>query len=116
MPQRSQVSGMNCIQPTAPAELGPMLRPKFDSTLLIAASTCHGMPYADPARCQTPSSCVYESCEAATGGVESEGGKTTEPGAFGAAKLGRPSGVVTVGTTAKVSARADPARIESVSA
>jgi len=29
---------------SAPAELGPMLRPKFDSTLLIAASTCHGTP------------------------------------------------------------------------
>ena len=35
---------MNCIQPIAPAELGPMFRPKFDSTLLIAASTCHGTP------------------------------------------------------------------------
>ena len=35
---------MNCIQPTAPAELGPMLRPKLDSILLIAASTCHGIP------------------------------------------------------------------------
>ena len=34
---------MNCIHPIAPAELGPMLRPKFDSTLLMAASTCHGM-------------------------------------------------------------------------
>ena len=35
---------MNCIQPIAPAELGPMFRPKFDSILLIAASTCHGTP------------------------------------------------------------------------
>ena len=35
---------MNCIQPTAPAELGPMLRPKLDSILLIAASTCQGTP------------------------------------------------------------------------
>ena len=43
-PQRTQVEGMNCIQPIAPAELGPMLRPKFDSILLIAASTCHGIP------------------------------------------------------------------------
>ena len=40
---------MNCIQPTAPDELGPMLRPKFDSILLIAASTCHGIPYDAPA-------------------------------------------------------------------
>ena len=43
---------MNCIQPIAPAELGPMLRPKFDSTLLIAASTCHGIWYSAPACCQ----------------------------------------------------------------
>ncbi len=40
---------MNCIQPIAPAELGPMLRPKFDSILLIAASTGQGMPYIAPA-------------------------------------------------------------------
>jgi hypothetical protein len=33
-----------------------MLRPKFDSILLIAASTCHGTPYAAPARCQSESS------------------------------------------------------------
>ena len=57
-PQRSQVEGMNCIQPIAPAELGPMLRPKFDSTLLIAASTCHGTPYSAPARCQSDRSCA----------------------------------------------------------
>ena len=44
---------MNCIQPTAPAELGPMLRPKFDSILLIAASTCQGTPYCAPALCQS---------------------------------------------------------------
>jgi hypothetical protein len=44
IPHRSHVSGMNCIQPTAPAELGPMLRPKFDSILLIEARTCHGIP------------------------------------------------------------------------
>ena len=35
---------MNCIQPIAPAELGPMFRPKFDSILLIAASTFQGTP------------------------------------------------------------------------
>src|SRR3954471_2628047 len=63
-PHRSQVDGMNCIQPTAPAELGPMLRPKFDSTLLIAPSTCHGIPYAAPARCQRLTSCGYESSAA----------------------------------------------------
>ena len=44
VPQRSHVDGMNCIHPTAPAELGPMLRPKFDSILLIAPSTSHGTP------------------------------------------------------------------------
>ena len=45
---------MNCIQPMAPAELGPMLRPKLDSTLLIAASTCQGIPYVAPAFCHRP--------------------------------------------------------------
>ena len=35
---------MNCIQPNAPAELGPMFRPKLDSTLLIEASTSQGIP------------------------------------------------------------------------
>ncbi len=35
---------MNCIQPIAPAELGPMFRPKFDSILLIDASTDQGIP------------------------------------------------------------------------
>ena len=48
---------MNCIQPIAPAELGPMFRPKSDSTLLMAASTCHGTPYCAPACCQRPRSC-----------------------------------------------------------
>ncbi len=48
---------MNCIHPTAPAELGPMLRPKFDSILLIAPSTSHGTPYAAPADFQSSSSC-----------------------------------------------------------
>jgi len=52
---------MNCIQPSAPAELGPMFRPKFDSILLIAASTFHGMPYEWPAFCQRLRSWSYES-------------------------------------------------------
>ena len=43
---------MNCIQPTAPAELGPRFWPKFVSTLLMPASTVHGMPYALPAASQ----------------------------------------------------------------
>src|SRR6476661_4046049 len=107
---------MNCIQPTAPAELGPMLRPKFDSTLLIAASTCHRTPYAAPARSQSASSSGYESCNGASGGVDSDAGKTTVPGTFGVAKLGNRSGVETVGTTAKVSACADPARTANVRA
>src|SRR3712207_7014153 len=47
-PQRIQVDGMNCIQPSAPAELGPIVRPKSDSSLLIAPSTSHGTPYAAP--------------------------------------------------------------------
>src|SRR5215471_9993687 len=52
MPQRAQVDGMNCIQPTAPAELGPRFLPKLVSTLLIAPSTSQGMPYVLPAACQ----------------------------------------------------------------
>src|SRR3954471_3286807 len=59
---------MNCIQPTAPAELGPMLRPKFDSTLLIAARTCHGTPYSAPAPCQSPRSCDESNCCGTAGG------------------------------------------------
>ena len=47
---------MNCIQPTAPAQLGPMLEPKADSTSLIAASSSQGMPYASPACRQSASS------------------------------------------------------------
>ena len=47
---------MNCIQPMAPAELGPMFRPKFDSILLIAARTFQGTPYDSPAFCQSVSS------------------------------------------------------------
>src|SRR5947209_16154177 len=81
-PQRSQVLGMNCIQPIAPAELGPMLRPQFDSTLLIDASTCHGIPYEDPACCQRARSCGYESWTGAAGGVESAVGTFSE--GFGA--------------------------------
>src|SRR3954466_7670595 len=69
VPQRSQVEGMNCIQPIAPAELGPMLRPKFDSILLIAARTFHGTPYAAPAFCQTSRSCAYEYWTGSAGGV-----------------------------------------------
>jgi len=37
-----QVAGMNCIQPIAPAEDGPRLRPKSVSIWLIAASTLQG--------------------------------------------------------------------------
>src|SRR5438045_5232771 len=53
-PHRAHVEGMNCIQPIAPAELGPRLLPKLVSTLLMAASTVHGMPYVLPAACQMP--------------------------------------------------------------
>src|SRR5215470_8610269 len=67
VPYWSQVEGMNCIQPIAPAELGPMFRPKFDSILLIAASTFHGMAYEWPAFCQRPSSWSYDSWTGWTG-------------------------------------------------
>src|SRR6476660_6316484 len=98
---------MNCIHPIAPAELGPMLRPKFDSTLLIEASTSHGIPYDAPARCQTPRSCEYESCTGATGGVRKEPGTAIDPESFGVSKLG--SVGASAGRTANVSARAVPA-------
>src|SRR5207249_8311400 len=82
-PQRSQVDGMNCIQPTAPAELGPMLPPKFDSILLIAARTCHGMPYVAPARSQSRCRLESGSCWRLAGGVVNETGIEIEPGTFG---------------------------------
>src|SRR5436309_1504714 len=87
-PQRNHVSGMNCIQPTAPAELGPMFCPKLDSILLIEARTCQGIPYAAPACCQMP--CRVESgnrCGFAGGEVK-ETGTEIEPGALGAEALG----------------------------
>src|SRR3569833_1336065 len=100
-PQRYQVSGMNCIQPMAPAELGPMLRPKLDSTLLIAPSTCHGIEYAAPARCQSASSCACGNCCGAAGGAMIESGNATVPATFGICALGTSSG-----TAWKTSARA----------
>src|SRR6476661_6979093 len=83
VPQRSQVEGMNCIQPIAPAELGPMFWPKLDSILLIAASTCHGIPYVAPARSQIGRSCSTESCCGCAGGVVNETGTDIPPGSFG---------------------------------
>src|SRR5437870_7051136 len=89
VPQRSQVDGMNCIQPIAPAELGPMFWPKLDSTLLIAASTFHGMPYAAPARCQSGWSEFRSSRCGAAGGVVKETGTEMPSGAFGSEALGK---------------------------
>src|SRR5438876_7235095 len=88
-PHRNQVEGMNCIQPTAPAELGPMFWPKFDSILLIAASTCHGIPYAVPARCHRSLSAESDSCSGVAGGVVNDTGTEIEPGVFGVSALGR---------------------------
>src|SRR5438132_8594809 len=87
-PQRSQVDGMNCIQPTAPAELGPMFPPKLDSILLIAASTCQGMPYVDPARSRSRFRLESGSCCGLAGAMVKETGIEIEPGTFGAAALG----------------------------
>src|SRR5947209_4792678 len=84
---------MNCIQPTAPAELGPMLRPKLDSTLLIAASTCQGMPYAWPACCQSSVSCWKVNVCGWAGGVEIGAGTLIWPCWFGTVALGRFAGV-----------------------
>ena len=81
-----------------------MLRPQFDSTLLIAASTCQGMPYAAPARCHSASSSGYESCTSRAGGVESDAGTLSD--GFGV-RSGSANGVD--GTTANVPAPAVPA-------
>ena len=85
---------MNCIHPTAPAELGPMLRPKFDSTLLIAARICQGIPYEDPAACQRAWSCWKSSVRGRAGGVEIGLGTLISPGWFGIVALGRVAGGV----------------------
>src|SRR5207247_7260401 len=89
IPQRNQVEGMNCIQPTAPAELGPMFCPKLDSILLIAARTCHGMPYAPPASCQSTCSVESGTCWGFAGGELKETGTEIEPGAFGIEALAK---------------------------
>ena len=47
-PVGRQVEGMNCIQPSAPAEETFRLVPKAVSILLIEASTCQGIPYSVP--------------------------------------------------------------------
>src|SRR3954464_1037851 len=91
-PQRSHVEGMNCIHPIAPAELGPMLPPKLDSTLLIAASTCHGIPYAFPAACQSAWSWSGSSVYGWEAPPVQPDGTTIEPDAFGVPALGKPAG------------------------
>ena len=75
-----------------------MFWPKFDSIRLIDASTCHGIPYAAPARCQRPwSSGKLTSCRYAGGVVKSSGSRTessgsgsrrsgVSPGAWGASE------------------------------
>src|SRR5919204_6699486 len=112
-PQRSHVLGMNCIQPTAPAELGPMFRPKFDSILLIDASTSQGTPYAEPAPCQSALSCWKSSDCGTAGGAEIGAGTLISPGRLGTDALGR---FVAVGSTRNGSALAVPATLTSASA
>src|SRR3954469_23817058 len=87
---------MNCIQPTAPAELGPMFWPKFDSILLIAASTGHGIPYAAAACSQSGRSCATDSCCGWTGGVVKETGTDSRPGEFGVVALGSATGAAVI--------------------
>src|SRR6185295_3697235 len=115
-PQRSHVDGMNCIQPTAPAELGPMFCPKLDSILLIEARTCHGIPYVDPARCQSTLSAETGNCWTVAGGEVKETGTEIEPGAFGVAALGSDRGAsardpeeIEKPNTGGPAARAEPA-------
>ena len=111
---------MNCIQPIAPAELGPMLRPKFDSTLLIAASTSHGTPYIAPARCQIETRSGYASCSGSTGALVQS--IASEPDRLGVSADGSATsvvggGAIEVGTTSHVPpARAVPASAERSSA
>ena len=47
-PYISQLEGMNCIQPIAPALETLRLVPKAVSILLIEASTSQGIPYSVP--------------------------------------------------------------------
>ena len=47
-PYASQVAGMNCIHPWAPAVETFRLVPKAVSIRLIEASTYHGTPYSVP--------------------------------------------------------------------
>src|SRR5205823_3024213 len=106
-------------QPIAPAELGPMFWPKFVSTLLIAPSTCHGMPYALPAACQTCCSCSEESWTGCAG-ADSQSAASGSV-AFGDEALGSAGGAAGVaaagaGTAGAVSALAAPAQSSSVSA
>jgi hypothetical protein len=48
-PYASHVEGMNCIQPSAPADDTFRLRPYAVSISLIAARISHGTPYRRPA-------------------------------------------------------------------
>ncbi len=107
---------MNCIQPTAPAELGPMLRPKFDSILLMAASTCHGIPYVAPARCQSAVSCACVSVRGVSVDTVQPGGRVNEPSAFGTSALGSAGRTVDSGTTAKTGPEAPEAPAAPTSA
>src|SRR5215210_21691 len=105
---------MNCIHPTAPAELGPMLRPKFDSILLIEASTCQGMPYVAPARCQRAFNSGKESVRGASVETVHPGGRRIEPSAFGTSALGKAA--CPSGTTAKTGPEAPEALAAATSA
>src|SRR6476660_7766664 len=91
-PQRSHVDGMNCIQPTAPAELGPMFCPQLDSILWSEARTCNGIPYGDPARCQSTVSAETGNCCTVAGGEVKETGTEIEPGTRGGAGPGNETG------------------------
>src|SRR5438067_9661345 len=82
-PQRIQVEGMNCIHPSAPAELGPMFCPKLDSILLIAASTCQGTPYAVAARRHSGCKDATVKRSACTGRAVKLTGTEIEPGELG---------------------------------
>src|SRR5918998_2559447 len=49
IPHIRHVAGMNWVQPIAPADDGPMLQPKADSTSVIEAMILQSMPNERPA-------------------------------------------------------------------
>ena len=71
-----------------------MLRPRFDSILLMAASTFHGIPYVAPALRQSCCSRPGSSVRSALARSVQEAGSRIAPGRFGVSAVGTTSGAV----------------------